>query len=260
MTNRRLFKDAHEMTRAAIRPGDDYRATFAAALRILYQRRNAAAEHSAAIRAEWNAMQPDEQLAFCAKCLNRASRDIIGMSSGDEYSSIYEKTAFGTFSDARLRWLKTDLDEYHNATYLKVLESLQRLEESTGRRIENGKAPRSLAFIVYNAAKAAIMQIYRAEIKHGVADIRERENADGTRESYTENAIAAADDTAADTIRRLDLSAIRSNLDPLDKLIFDGIAAGASLDAIAEKANRNRSTINYRRQRLLATLRDYIAD
>lgn len=249
MTNRRLFKDAHEMTRAAIRPGDDYRATFSAALRILYQRRNAAAEHSAAIRAEWNAMQPDEQLAFCAKCVNRASRDIIGMSSGDEYSTIYEKTAFGTFSDARLRWMKTDLDEYHNATYLKVLESLARLDESTARRIENGKAPRSLAFIVYNAAKAAIMQIYRAEIKHGVADV-----------DVTENAIAADNDTAADTIRRIDLSAIRAKLDPLDMLIFDGIAAGASLDAIADKANRNRSTINYRRQRLLATLRDYIAD
>ena len=249
MTNRRLFKDAHEMTRAAIRPGDDYRATFAAALRILYQRRNAATQHADAIRAEWNAMQPDEQLAFCAKCVNRASRDIIGMSDGDNYSTIYEKTAFGTFSDARLRWMKTDLDEYHNATYLKVLESLARLDESTARRIENGKAPRSLAFIVYNAAKAAIMQIYRAEIKHGVADV-----------DVTENAIAAADDTAADTIRRIDLSAIRANLDPLDMLIFDGIAAGASLDAIADKANRNRSTINYRRQRLLATLRDYIAD
>lgn len=237
------------MTRAAIRPGDDYRATFAAALRILYQRRNAATEHADAIRAEWNAMQPDEQLAFCAKCVNRASRDLIGMSRGDEYSAIYEKTAFGTFSDARLRWMKTDLDEYYNATYLKVLESLQRLEDSTARRIENGKAPRSLAFIVYNAAKAAIMQIYRAEIKHGVADV-----------DATENAIAAADDTAADTIRRIDLSAIRAKLDPLDMLIFDGIAAGASLDAIADKANRNRSTINYRRQRLLATLRDYIAD
>ena len=46
---------AHAITRAAIQPGDDYRVTFAAALRIAY------AEYAASAAAEWAAKTPEEQ-------------------------------------------------------------------------------------------------------------------------------------------------------------------------------------------------------
>ena len=50
-----IFTRAHALTRATIQPGDDYRVTFAAALRIAY------AEAATSAAAEWAAKTPEEQ-------------------------------------------------------------------------------------------------------------------------------------------------------------------------------------------------------
>lgn len=259
--NNTIFAAAHALTRdtLATNPGYNYRATFAAALRIVWAQANpaaAAVKHANAIRAEWDALTPEQQLEFCARCVNRASRDIIGMSEGGTdddpaYNAMWEKTAFGNFRE---------LGEYHNETWMRVAAHLQRLEEATEKRISDGKQPRSLAFIVYNAAKAAVMAIYRAEQKHGVASVRERSDDEGNTESYVESACSSRDNTAAEAIRSLDFEAFSARLDDIDKKIFDGIKRGASLDALADTLPIKRGAVNRRRQKIVEKLRDYLTD
>lgn len=247
-----IMNAAHAMTRDTLRefPAADYRATLRAALRICWSesgKGEAVARRAAdAIRAEFRGMSGEDVRAFCARCVRRAAKNEIGYSIEDQYAPYWEIPAFGC-----------TLDDLTDETWMKAAEAVERYEADTMRRAAQGKAPRTLASVIYNAAHAAIMAVYRAERKHGVASVRIVEVDDGATVDAVEQA-AASDNTERAALIRAALAEVRESLDTRDAVVLQGIMDGATLAAIADRCGISIPAAKKRRDKLLATLRDYI--
>ncbi|MGO3281536.1 MAG: hypothetical protein ACTIKC_01950 [Psychrobacter sp.] len=66
MTNAKLFKQAHALTKATIKAGDDYRATFGACLKVIKDEAKPAAKVKAAAKAIYNVVTDIDIMLFVA--------------------------------------------------------------------------------------------------------------------------------------------------------------------------------------------------
>ena len=242
-----LMRNAHAIRRAAaaeigVNPSEIY---WAACVRLAWRAAGNNAPFVRAAdkaRAEWAALTPSAQLDFCARCVNRAARDVIGYSTEDHYAQYWERPAF-TFGMAALA-------DFHNETFARVLAYLANIDRTNARRAANGQAPRTLAGIVYACAKAAVMAIYRAEVKHARADVREYVNADGDSVRAVE-LCAAPDCTEESALAAVAVRDFRATRDAIDNAILDarhadattretGAALGMSAMAVSKRAAKMR--------------------
>lgn len=94
-----------------------------------------------------------------------------------------------------------------------------RLTAINERRAAQGKAPTTLAGIVYNAARASIAAISYSEKKHAAASVRTVKNQDGEESDYIDTMTASGADTEATAILRTDLQRFIASRDSTDRQI-----------------------------------------
>lgn len=200
---------------------------------------------SASVRAEWARLTPEAQRDFCAACVVRASRDIIGYSVEDHYASYWERPAFAAPF--------IEMGDYVDEAFARVLEYLntpEKLESTNTRRALKGNAPRTLASIVYLCAKNAVQSVARAEAKHSRASEREVVDFDG-------NTVAAVDycqprgdskgsvrrPTEEGVILSASVAAFADGRDDIDRAIIAGLQARRTYRAIGEAVNMSHVAV-----------------
>ena len=115
---------------------------------------------------QWEALDTEEQTAFVARIVKTWCKNIIGKTpDANAYNQISHDWLWSRFGH--------DFDELSNSVWCRALpyftEDGKRVKAIDAQRSAAGKAPLTLAGILYRAANAGLMQLYRAEIKHGSA-------------------------------------------------------------------------------------------
>lgn len=221
-----IMTRAHELTRAARAeyPAADYRATFAAALRIAWEEasRASAAE-------EWAAMTGDEQYnALWRMTLHCYKRD---QASGEDADGKMQRApVFG--------WIKTedDLRAVAHEAFIRVCALLESAEEGE-----------ELRRVLWKAVMRAARYIDRQERRNPSAlrkvvddDGEEREEIDTT--SPTAEHIAPDPYTAAAILDSIE----RAAKDAKDLTIMRALAAGYSARQIGDALGMSHTAINKR--------------
>lgn len=219
-----LMTRAHEITRAALQPGDNYAVTFAAALRIAW------AEASAPTAAgEWTAMTGDEQYnALWRMTLHCYKRD---NAAGEDAEGKLQRAPVFT-------WVKTedDLRAVAHEAFIRVCALLDSAEDGE-----------ELRRIIWKAVMRAARYIDRQERRNPSAlrvvvdeDGNEREQIDTT--SPTAEHIAPDPYTAAAVLDSIE----RAAKDDKDRLIMKALAYGYTARQIAAAIGVSHTAINKR--------------
>lgn len=219
-----IMTRAHELTRAALQPGDNYAVTFAAALRIAWEE---ASRPSAAD--EWTAMSGEEQYnALWRMTLHCYKRDQA--SGPDAEGKTQRAPAFGWIKDA------DDLRAVAHEAYIRVIALLDSTEDGE-----------ELRRILWKAVMRAARYIDRQERRNPSAlrkivddDGEELEEIDTT--SPTAERIAPDPYTAAAVLDSID----RAAKDAKDLAIMRALAAGYSARQIGDALGMSRTAINKR--------------
>ena len=232
-----IFTRAHAMTRAAIQPGDDYRVTFAAALRIAY------AEAAASAAAEWAAKTPEEQYnALLAMAWHEyGQRDArIDRRTGEALPNVF------TWVDPRNPG--DDIRAVAHEAYIRLLGYLD----------DPRRADQSLSRMMSRAVIISAQKISRAE-RRNPSGLRERANPDNPEaeplqyiDAQSPTAEHAPNPEAAAIIRDAISRAAR---DDTDRAIMDALARGYSAREIAPRVGMSHTAVNKR----IAGMRDRYA-
>ena len=240
MKTRVIFTRAHALTRAALAeyPAADYRATFAAALRIAW-------EESRAVnpRAEWESMSGEEQYSALIRSVwygvnrDRAECD----RQGNPRPNYFE-------------WIASEDDARAcaHAAWLNMPAALDRAEDAvtTGKR--DTVAP--LRAVMMAACRNAARKTWRNEIKHNnalrIESIRDNDGNEIKREyikdAPTTEHIAPNPEIAACIRDSID----RACSDDTDKIIIDALADGYSMREIAPRIGMSQAAISKRVKRI----------
>lgn len=238
-----IMQDAWDIYRANSTP--DCKAVFALCLSLAW-------EHIKYDPAgDWSRMDANDQLRFLTACIRRAAKNEIGNSTGDNYNAINEDIAYF--------YQFHGLDCIRNEAYIKVTETLARLDALNATRAAKGKEPVSLVAIVYNAAKYSIRRFYRQDIKHGVAEVRTTTDADGNTWDYIDTMVH---DRAADTERtalaHVAFGELLSKRDSIDRTIVQAKADGLTDSQIANMLGISQQAVNKRVRRLREDIADQL--
>ena len=229
-----IMTRAHELTRAARAeyPAADYRATFAAALRIAWE------EASAPTAAgEWAAMTGDEQYnALWRMTLHCYKRD--NASGEDAEGKMQRAPVFG--------WIKTedDLRAVAHEAYIRVMALLDSAEDGE-----------ELRRILWKSVMRAARYIDRQERRNPSAlRVKLDENGDAVTDAEGEKLLQI--DTTSPTAERIApdpytaaavLDSIeRAAKDDKDRIIMQALAAGYSARQIADVLGMSHTVINKR--------------
>jgi hypothetical protein len=225
-TTRDIMTRAHEMTRETRReyPAADYRATFAAALRIVWEQAKA---ESTTARAQWDALDGTEQHDRLLKmAYHRARRNAA------------ETNARGEYRANRYAWAKT-ADDYESI----VNDAWTRLPALLDKN-DADESPRPLNIILARACDRAAQYIDRQEKRHANAlRTTTATDSDGneTETQYIDDATATAEriapnpETAAIITDALD----RLCADDIDRAILAGMLYGFNMREIAAKIGKS---------------------
>lgn len=241
-----IFSRAHAMTRAirAEYPAADYRATFAAALRIAY------AEISENPRAQWETMTGEEKQdalrATVCFCMNRDRA---------------ETDKRGNFRPNYFKWIACDDDicATVNEAYTRMNKAFENAEKALadGRR---DSLP-TLRAIMANAARSAARFIAQAEMRHASAlriESMTDESGNAVMREYIKDSDSTAEPIAPNPETALIIrdSIERACKDDTDRDIIAGLAAQYSAREIAERIGMTHTAVNKRIKRIRERYRD----
>lgn len=156
--------------------------------------------NTAAIIDEWNSLTTQAQINFITACTFKI---IKAQPTGTQY----------------------EINEVVNEAWLRITDNMtaDRLIAINERRAAQGKAPITLASIVYNAARASIAAISYNEKKHAAASVRAVKNHDGEEADYIDTMTASGEDTEAVGILKTTLERFAACRDKIDRQIISGL-------------------------------------
>lgn len=149
---------------------------------------------------EWNGLTTQAQINFITAC---AFKIIKAQPTGTRY----------------------EINEVVNEAWLRITDNMttDRLTAINERRAAQGKAPTTLANIVYNAARASIAAISYSEKKHAAASVRTVKNQDGEEVDYIDTMTSIGADTEAAAILNVDIQRFIASRDSTDRQIISGL-------------------------------------
>lgn len=215
------------------------------------------AEHAphiaAALVAEWADMAPEAQVRFLSACVRRAAKNEIGYSIEDQYNQRTEHPAFFAYGH--------DFDEYVSAAYIRLTAALdvERLTARIEARAAAGKRPLSLVSLVYNAARAGLVQILRDDAKHAAAGVRVVQDDEGREHSYIETVCASPMfGSAGCNLLTADLRRFLAGRDEVDARILGMKIQGFTERETAEAVGLSPAGVHKRVKKLQAELAVYL--
>lgn len=225
-----IFTRAHAITRAAIQPGDDYRVTFAAALRIAYE------EARSSARAQWAAMTPEQQYnALLAMAWHeygqRDARSMIRDGQPVQLPNVF------TWIDPRNP--AEDVRAVAHDAYIRLISYLD----------DPRRAELPLSRLLSRAVIMAAQKIDRAE-RRNPSGLRQRRNdndPDGEPLEYIDAQSPTAERAAnPETAAIIGDSISRAAKDDTDRTIMRALAAGYSAREIAQRIGMSHTAVNKR--------------
>lgn len=208
---------------------------------------------AARIVREWAEMSETAQVRFLAACVRKAAKNEIGYSVEDQYNQRNEHPAFYAYGH--------DFDEYVSAAYIRLTASLD--VERLAARIENraaaGKRPLDLVYLVYNAARAGLVQILRDDAKHAAAGVRVVHDDDGQEHSFIETMVASPMfGSAGCNLLTADIRAFLAGRDATDCRILALKIEGYTERETAEFVGVSNVAVHKRLKKLQADLAAYL--
>lgn len=187
-------------------------------------------------------------LACMAK---KAAKNEIAYSTEDHYDSYNENLAwFLSFHN---------IESFTNQAWAILAERLASpdyLEKLNAKRARAGKLNISLASLAYRAAKDAIRQTLRDDIKHGRANVRTVTDKNGEEYSYIDTvATSRKDDTETAAVIGTALKAFINGRDEIDRLIIEGIRDGYTEREIGEIVGMSGPAVHKRISKIRDGLR-----
>lgn len=204
----------------------------------------------------WEALDVDEQRVFVARIVRTWCKNIIGKSAdANAYNRISESWLWERFG--------ASFDELENSVWARLLPYMQdggrMVAEIDRKRAEAGKAPLTAAGLVYRAANAGLMQLYRAEIKHGRAlslDAPTGESDDGSAATLSD-ALGCVD--AGYTEAETAAAARQLARDAVDLLIIAEIMRGGTERSAAAVAGMSCVAVHKRIKRMASAAAGVVA-
>lgn len=154
--------------------------------------------NAAAIIDEWNGLTTQEQINFITACTFKINKT-------QPTSTRYE------------------INELVNEAWLRITDNMtaDKLTAFNEQRTDQGKAPTTLAGVVYRAARASIAAISYSEKKHA-ASVRTVKGMDGEEVDYIDTMTASRDNTEVAAILRTTLERFAVSRDEIDQQIIFG--------------------------------------
>ena len=223
-----IFTRAHALTRAALQPGDDYRVTFAAALRIAY------AEYAASAAAEWAAKTPEEQYdALVAMAwYEYGQRDArIDRRTGEALPNVFTWVNPAAPAD--------DIRAVAHEAYIRLLGYLD----------DPRRADLPLSRLMSRAVIISAQKISRAE-RRNPTGLKQRQNPndpDGEPLEYIDAQSPTAERAPNPEAGAIIVDSIdRAARDDIDRTIIAALAAGYSAREIGQRLGMSHTAINKR--------------
>lgn len=191
--------------------------------------------NAAIIINEWNGLTTQEQINFITACTFKI---IKAQPTGTRY----------------------EINEVINEAWLRITGNLtaDRLKAINERRATQGKAPTTLAGIVYRAARASIAAISYSEKKHAAASVRTIKSEDGEEVDYIDTMAASGDDTEAAAILRTDLQRFIASGDSIDQQIIYGLMEKQTERELAAVVGISAPAVHKRIMKMRAALAEII--
>jgi len=204
-----------------------------------------------AITNQWNDTAPEAQVNFLTACVKKAAKNEIAYSVEDNYNGYNELVL----------WANKHLDELVNEAYCKLAENLkpELLANRNAKRTAEGKAPVTLAALVYGAARNAIMSQYRQEVKHARAALRTTLNDEGQEINYYDMVAAPRSyDTEAEAFANIALERVLNSRDEVDRIIASSRRYGYSEREIAGRVGMSGPAVHKRIEKVRIAFEPYI--
>ena len=198
---------------------------------------------------QWNDTAPEAQVNFLTACVKKAAKNEIAYSVEANCNGYNELVL----------WAGRHITELVNEAYCKLAENLkpERLTNRNAKRTAEGKAPVTLAALVYGAARNAIMSQYRQEVKHARAALRTTTNDKGEEYSYYDTIAAGPRfNTEANAIADIGIEAMLAQRDKIDAAIIKGRLEGLTEREIAERVGMSGAAVHHRIKKIRTALRD----
>lgn len=156
--------------------------------------------NAVAIINEWNSLTPQEQINFITACTFKI---VKAQPTGTRY----------------------EINEVVNEAWLRIADNMtaDKLTAINERRTDQGKAPITLASVVYRAARASIATISYSEKKHAAASVRMVKSEDGKEADYIDTMATSGADTEAAAILKTTLEQFAASRDEIDQQIIGGL-------------------------------------
>ena len=177
------------------------------------------------VLAQFAAMNADggKEIQKMLSCMVKtAAKNEIAYTTGGNYDQANEKIV----------WLLSfhDLGSFVNQAWCILTDRLSApgyLGKLNAKRAQAGKDNISLAALAYRAAKSAIQQTLRDDVKHGRASVRTVTDAAGQEHDYIDT-IASSRTTATEiaAITSVMLEKFVASRDDIDRMIIEGIRDG----------------------------------
>lgn len=147
-----------------------------------------------------------------------------------------------------------------NEAWLRITDNMtvDRLTAINERRTAKGKAPSTLAGIVYNAARASIAAISYSQKKHAAASVRTVKSEDGKEADYIDTMTASKDNTEAAAILRTDLQRFIASRDSTDQQIIYGLMKKQTERELAAVVGISAPAVHKRIAKIRAALAEII--
>ena len=223
-----IFTRAHALTRAALQPGDDYRVTFAAALRIAYEE----ARNSA--RAQRDAKTPEEQYSalLAMAWYEYGQRDArIDRRTGEALPNVFTWVNQAAPAD--------DIRAVAHEAYIRLIGYLD----------DPRRAELPLSRLMSRAVIISAQKISRAE-RRNPTGLKQRQNPndpDGEPLEYIDAQSPTAERAPNPEAGAIIADSIeRAAKDDIDRAIIAALAAGYSAREIGQRLGMSHTAINKR--------------
>lgn len=187
--------------------------------------------NAAAIINEWNGLTTQKQINFITACTFKVIK-------------------------AQPTATRYEINEVVNEAWLRIIDNMSanRLTAINERRATQGKAPTTLAGIVYNATRASIAAISYSEKKHAAASVRTVKIEDGKEADYIDTMTASKNDTEADAILNVELQRFIASRDSIDQRIIYGLMGKQTERELAAVVGISVSAVHKRIAKIRAAL------
>lgn len=185
---------------------------------------------------KWNSMTDDQQIELVWKCVWTKINQGRTVAPSDTLDDVFQSTFEGV---------------------LTRLENLDKLEAYGKRRESQGKAPDTLAGVVFRSANAVLARSAYNGKKNGKATRWTITSQDGDEIDVLDTVAAAAGTERAATIRAT-LKEFFAGLDSKNKIIFGGMVQGRTERELAPTVEISNIAVHKRMVKIRAALAEII--